>query len=349
MTYCAGWKSQDAVFLLADTAVTKRSKPATTHSSFGQLHDEVQGEYVEEGLLKLVPLNSGTVAAFAGDVDLATSCLEFLRSRITATTSPRDLLQGLTVSLGPFPKERPVEILLAFTDEAGRSDLVHWESLRGLDPTESDYYQIGSLTSYHAALTPELISLFVSGSLDTERMLSVVSTIVQSYGIHDDLIRMNVGGLIFGAMSRLGSVTWQPDTNFVLYSLDFSFRAVITAICRENMLVLSSSITDDTRIFAHSVSMPRVGVLTEDWLQRAKREIDSGATPLWVFISTVGRVITLIFRADVNKESRYVKFTNLGGGNFELALSPDLMELLRKPLQDRNDDSMPFRLNVRND
>jgi hypothetical protein len=95
--------------------------------------------------------------------------------------------------------------------------------------------------------------------------------------------------------------------------------------------------------------MPRVGVLTEDWLQRAKRESDSGATPLWAFISTVGRVITLIFRADVNMESRYVKFTNLGGGNFDLALSPDLMELLRQPLQDRNDDSMPFRLNVRND
>jgi hypothetical protein len=349
MTYCAGWKYKDAVFLLADTAVTKNSKPTTTHSSFGQLHDEVHGEYVEEGLLKLVPLNSGTAAGFAGDVDLATSCLEFLRDRMPASNSPRDLLQGLIVSLGPFPEDRPVEILLAFTDEAGGSDLVHWDSLRGLDPTESDYYQIGSLTSYHAAFTPELISLFVSGNLDTQRMLSVVSAIVQSYGIHDDLIRMNVGGLVFGAMSRLGTVTWQPDTNFVLYSRDFCFRALITAIARNNMLVLSSSITDDTRILAHSISMPHVDALTADWIQKTKREVDSGTTPLWVFIRTVGRVITLIFRADVNKESRYVKFTNVGGGNFELDPSPDLMELLHQPLQDRNDGSLPFRLNVRND
>lgn len=349
MTYCAGWKYQDAVYLLADTAITKSTKPTTTQSSFGQLHDEVRGEYVEEGLLKLVPLNFGAAAAFAGDVDLGTSCLEFLRDRMTRKTSPRDLLRGLMVSLGPFPAERRVEILLAFTDEAGRSDLVHWDSLRGLDPTESDYYQIGSLTSYHAAITPELISLFVSGSLDTEKMLSVVSAIVQSYGIHDDLIRMNVGGLVFGVMSRLGTVTWQPDTNFVLYSLDFSFRAVITAIARENMLVLSSSITDDTRIIANSISMSRADILTEDWLQKAKREVDSGATPLWVFISTVGRVITLIFRADISKQSRFVQFTNLGGGNFDLGMSPDLMELLHRPLEDRNDGSLPFRLNVRND
>lgn len=349
MTYRAGWKYQDAVYLLADTAITKSTKPTTTHTSFGQLQDEVRSEYVEEGLLKLVPLNFGAAAAFAGDVDLGTSCLEFLRDRMTAKTSPRDLLRGLIVSLGPFPAERPVEILLAFTDEARRSDLIHWHSLRGLDSTESDYYQIGSLTSYHAAFTPELISLFVSGNLDTEKMLSVVSAIVQSYGIHDDLIRMNVGGLVFGVMSRLGTVTWQPDTNFVLYSLDLSFRAVITAIARENMLALSSSITDDTRIIANSISMPHADVLTEDWLQKAKKEVDSGTTPLWVFTSTVGRVITLIFRADINKQSRYVQFTNLGGGNFDLGMSPDLMELLHRPLEDRNDGSLPFRLNVRND
>jgi hypothetical protein len=160
---------------------------------------------------------------------------------------------------------------------------------------------------------------------------------------------MNVGGLVFGVMSRLGTVTWQPDTNFVLYSLDFSFRAIITAIARDNILVFSSSITDDTRVLAHSISMPHVDVLTADWLQKAKREVDSGTTPLWVFISTAGRVITLIFRSDAYKDSRYVKFKNLGGGKFDLGLSPELMELLHQPLQDRNDGSLPFRLNVRND
>jgi hypothetical protein len=349
MTYCVGWKYRDAVFLLADTAVTKNAHPSITHSSFGQLHAEVRGEHVEEGLLKLVPLNSGTVAAFAGDVGLATSCLEFIHAQMTATTRPRYLFSALTVSLGPFPEDRPVDILLAFSDDAGHCELVHWNSLQGLDPTESDYYQIGSLTSYHAALTPALLSQFVSRNMDTERMLSVVSAIVQSYGIHHDLISMNVGGLVFGVQSRLGSVTWQADTNYFLYSPDFSFRAIITAIARDNTLVVSSSITDGTLVLGHLISMPREGLWTQDWLEKTKSEIDSGTTPLWVFISTAGRVITLIVRSDVYKDSRYVKFKNLGDGKFDIGLSPELMALLQRPLQDRNDGSLPFCLNVRND
>lgn len=311
----------------------------------------MRGEHVEESLLKLVPLGSGTVAAFAGDVELATSCLDFLRDAIPTAANTREPLHSLTLSLGPFPKDRPVELLLAVTDEAGRCELVHWDSVRGLDhsDSDSDYYQIGSLTSYHAALTPALLTLFVQGKLETERMLSVVVAIVQSYGIHDDLVSMNVGGLIFGIQTRLGVVTWQQDTNFVVYSPDFSYRAIITAIARDNTLVLSSSISDDTRVLGHSTSMPGANLWTADWLCKAKSELDSGATPVWVFLSTTGRVITLILRSDVTKDSRYVRLENQGGGKFDLGMSLELMAILQQPMQNRNDGSLPFRLNVRND
>src|SRR5262249_33497274 len=59
MRYCAGWKYADSVFLLGDTAATKRSPPTTPRSSFGELHPQVRGEHVEESLLKLVPIASG--------------------------------------------------------------------------------------------------------------------------------------------------------------------------------------------------------------------------------------------------------------------------------------------------
>ena len=180
-------------------------------------------------------------------------------------------------------------------------------------------------------------------------MLPIASAIVQSYGVHDDLVTMYIGGLVFGVQNRMGVVSWQPDTNFVLYDAAFAFGAIITAIARDNTLVLSSSITDDTRVFGHSTSMPRADLWSEDWLRDAKSVLDSGKTPLWVFISTASRVITVIFRSDVTRDSRYVKFKNLGDGKFDLGLSPDLMALLRQPLADHNDGSLPFRLNVRND
>lgn len=349
MTYCAGWKYKNAVFLLADTAATKPVKPSTTHSSFGQLHAEVRGEHVEESLLKLVPLGSGTVAALAGDVALATSCLDFLRDNLATVPTISGLLASLSISLGPFQPDRHVELLLARTSNSEESELLHWDTIRGLNPTPSDYYHIGSLTSYHAALTPALLDLLAEGNLDSDRMLPVAVAIVQSYGVFDDLVSMSVGGLIFGAQTKLGTVTWLPDTNFVLYDPSFSYRAVITAISRDNTLVLSSSITDDTRVLGHSTSMPCANLWTSEWLQAAKTVVDSGRTPLWVFISIAARVITIIFRSDVDAASKYVRLNNLGEGKFDLAISPELMTLLTQPLVDQNDGSLPFRLDVRND
>lgn len=66
-------------------------------------------------------------------------------------------------------------------------------------------------------------------------------------------------------------------------------------------------------------------------------------------MSTIGRAITVIFRQDMTKESRYVKLSHLGEGKFDLALSPEMMHLLSQSLKDRNDGSLPFLLNVRND
>jgi hypothetical protein len=352
MTYCAGWKYKDTVFLLADTAATKSERPNTKHSSFGELHAEVRGKYIEESLLKLVPIGSGTVAAYAGDVQLATQYLDFLRDTRPFAKDNIELLKSLTVSMGPFAPDREVALLVGSSAPDGSCEILRWSTIEGLDQSSSDFYAIGSLSSYHAALTPALLSQFVSGKLDSGRMLAIVTAIVQSYGIHDNVIDMNVGGLIFGVQTSLGAVTWQQDTNYVIYNHNnrtFSAPAIVTAIARDNALIVSSSLTDDTRVFGHSTSMPSKDLRDEKWRNNVKAALDSGRSRYWVFISTSGKVITLIDRQDINADSRYVKLSNLGNGKFDLALSQELMNLLLQPLLDRGDGSMPFRLNVRND
>jgi hypothetical protein len=349
MTFCAGWKYKDTVFLLADTAATKPVKPETTHSSFGELHAEVRGEYVEESLLKLVPIGTHMVAAYAGDVQLATHYLDFLRDSRPTAKSNTGLLNSLASSMGPFSPDRAVALILASSAADGSCELLQWSTTEGLNQSGADYYQIGSLTSYHAALTPALLSQLIAGNLDSARMLAVVTAVVQSYGIHDNLIDMNVGGLIFGLQTCHGAVAWLQDTNYVIYDTTLSTPAFVTAIARDNALIVSSSQNDDTRVFGHSTSMPRRDLWDETWLRKAKESLDSGRSRYWVFISTSGKVITLIVRGDLDKESRYVKLTRLGNGKFDLAISQELMTLLLQPLQGCGDGSLPFRLNVRND
>lgn len=350
MTYCAGWKYSNSVYLLADTAATKNSPPNTTHSSFGELHAQVRGEHVEESLLKIVALSDGIAVAFAGDVQLATSIVQFLSENLTANSSDlRPLLSSVTTSLGPFSSNQRVELLVAASDSIGEPQLLYWNTTSGLDTFESDYYQIGSLTSYHSALTPQVLSLFARGNLAPDRILSVVTAIVQSYGLHENLIEQNIGGLIFGLRTHAGQTIWQEDTNYVLYDPQLKGLIWISAFVRDNVVVVNSSKTNDIRCLAHSVSTASIEAWIDKWQDQLKRHLETGRYRYWVFISTLDKVITVLRRNTLDGHSRYVSLRKMGDGKFDMAISEELMSLLKQPLIDQQDGSLPFRLNFRND
>lgn len=348
MTYCAGWKYEKSVYLLADTLATKQLPPTTETSSFGQLHDKVRGEYVEESLLKVVPIAPGTALAFAGDVQLATTIIEFLKETFHSAETLEKLFALLKASLGPFDPCRPVELLLAYSSANAETKLVHWDTSHGLDNSESDYYQIGSLTSYHAALTPQVLSVLAKGGLAPDRILPTLSAVVQSYGIHDNLIDLNVGGLIFGLRVHNGEIAWQEDTNFVLYDPTFASIAYISAFARDDALVVNSSLTNDIRVFGHSASTPSVQAWLESWNTFVASHINSDKYRYWVFLSTTSKVITVLRRERFDSENKYFNLQYSGDGKFTFGLSPEMMALLAQPLVDRGDGSLPFRLNFRN-
>lgn len=340
----------NSVYLFADAAITKGLPPSTTHSSFGELHVQVRGEYVEEALLKIVPLSDGTSVAFAGDVQLATRIVEFLSDNLeTNANSLIVLLSSLDASLGPFSKDRNVELLIATSSPCGDSQLLYWSTVSGLDTSKSDYYQIGSLKSYHSALTPQVLSILVKGNLAPDRMLSVVTAVVQSYGIHDNLIEQNIGGLIFGLRTHVGHTMWQEDTNFVLYDPQVTRPILISAFIRDNVVVVNSSQTNDIRVFAHSVSTRSIQAWANKWESDIKSHLETDRYRYWVFISMIGKVITVLRRDSLDQESHYVSLRKIAGGRFEIGMSQELMSLLKQPLTDHHDGSLPFRLNFRND
>jgi hypothetical protein len=348
MTYCCGWKYRDAVYLLADTAATGSSPPTTDRSSFGQLHDQVRGKYVEESLLKLVPITSGTAIAFSGNVQLATEIIEFLKRNFDHTETFADLFAKVNASLGPFNPARHVSLIVAYSPSNAESQLIHWDSQHGLDGNQSDYYQIGSLTSYHAALTPQILSILANGQLSLERVLSMIIAVVQSYGILSNLIDMNVGGIIFGLWVYNGSVAWQEDTNFLLYNPTFDNIDYILAFVRDDALVVNSSFTNETRIFMHSVSTSSHQVWHKDWHFFVASHLNSDKYRYWIFLSTKERNITVLCRNDFEIENQYFSLQFNGDGNFTLGLSPNFKAVLAEPLRNLGDDSLPFRLSFRN-
>ncbi|MCX7032413.1 MAG: hypothetical protein NT046_00350, partial [Arenimonas sp.] len=84
--------------------------------------------------------------------------IEFLRDNMHLAENGSALLAMLSASLGPFDTRNPVELLLAITAHDKPAELIHWDSINTKASVGADYYQIGSLTSYHASLTPEFLA-----------------------------------------------------------------------------------------------------------------------------------------------------------------------------------------------
>ena len=57
----------------------------------------------------------------------------------------------------------------------------------------------------------------------------------------------------------------------------------------------------------------------------------------------------MLRREALDRKSRYVHLDATGDGKFKIGMSPELMSIFTKPLVDRGDGSLPFRLNFLND
>ncbi len=300
-------------------------------------------------LLKLVPIGAGSAVAFAGDVQIAAQMIHFLKENLSHVDSGEKLLAQLTASLGPFDPVRPVELIIAITSQGAPAELIRWDSISCQSSADSDYYQIGSLASYHSALTPEFLARLLRGNVPSERVLPAITALVQSYGVHDNLIDQNIGGLIFGLFCTDGATHWQEDTNFVIHDLAVSSLIFVSAFSRGDALVVCSSATNETRIFMHSSNQLSPNEWLSNWRDYVQEKVNSDHYRYWVFIRAEDKCITVVRRANPEQPGDFVRTTALGDGKFDLAIHAELMALLRQPLVDLGDGSLPMRLNFRND
>ena len=349
MSYCAGWKHKGSVYLLADTVSSVQIPPRRQQISLGELLTEHHDEPIEEPALKLVRIAPGAVAACTGDAGSVSRLLEFLQANHAGVTNNGELLSLLDVSLGPFSDAKPVSLLLASSGSDGACELLRWTSPGGLDTTGSDLLQIGDPTPFHTALSPEILSILAAADPSPERMLPVLTAIVQSRGVSENSSDLNVNGLIFGVHTGLGVATWQGDTLVLLYDQAFASPAHVAVQARSDELVVHASHDAATRVFVPLPSNHRRAPREACWLRGIQDELAADRFRFRVFISTCEQVITLIIRNDFERESGYVRLKRKSNGQFDFSLSPEMTSLLLRPLEDRSQGSVPLRLSLRED
>jgi hypothetical protein len=349
VTYCAGWKHKGSVCLWADTVAATPIAPRRQQVSLGELLTEPRAEPIEEPSLALHRIGSGTVVACAGDVASAMPILAFLQAHHERAASNSDLLWLLERHLDAVVPPDPVELLLASSRSDGTAELLRWSTAGGLDADAADFLQIGVAPPYRGALTPELLSVLAGGDLAPELLLPVVGALVQSHRVRGASTDRPADGLIFGVRSAAGSISWQDDTLVVFYDPSFASSTHLAALARDDELVVHSSDNDVTRVFASPASAPQRPPRDTTWLRGIRAALTTDSFRYRVFISIAEAVVTLIIRHDFERESRYVRLTARGNGQFDLALSPELTSLLLRPLVDRGQGALPLQLSVRED
>lgn len=349
MTYCAGWKHKGSVYLLADAVAAASIAPSRRQISLGELLTDARRDIVDEPSLKLVRIGAGTAVACSGDDGLAAQVVDFLRAHQRDAASNAELLALLAGRCGPFDDGRSVELLMASSGRDGSAELLRWSTAEGLDTAGSDFQQIGRPTPFHAALSPELLSILAAGDLTSDSVLPVIAAIVQSHGIRDISSDLNADGLVFGLRTEGGTVTWQEDTLVVLYDQAFASSTHVAVLARDDELVVHSSENNATRVYSSPTSMRHRPTREIVWLRAIQAELAADRFRYRTFISTSEKVITLIIRSDFDRESRYLRLNARGNGQFDLALSPELTSLLLRPLHDRSRGAIPLQLSVRED
>ncbi len=124
MTYCCGWISKSAAFLIADGAITSAvTLIVDEHSSFGELSAQVGTSTVEERSLKLDAIGS-TGFTFAGNVAIGRAVEASYAAQIKCGASPKDALEAAMISVGPIPNGRQAEVLIAYHDDFSHSSTI---------------------------------------------------------------------------------------------------------------------------------------------------------------------------------------------------------------------------------
>ena len=351
MTYCAGWKYKNSVCLLADAGAVNYVASARRIAGDGRSPDDVADSHVTASPLRLVALAPGVALAYAGDVELAAQLLAFLREHQPNAASHRELLTRLTIELGPFDAGREVALLLAASSAEGEAELLHWTTTGGLDENAADYHQIGSPTPHHTALTPELRSALAAGELTTERLLPILTAVVQAHGEHVVAKGLQVGDLIFGLRTEHGAIAWQDDTHVVIYEPEFTFSTHVSVRARDNAIAAHSAFNNEVSVFAPAAfaATPADTQRIDAWRRAVHAARDPDRFRYWVFISAGEKVVTLVIRNEVERESRLVRVAGINQGKFDLSFSPELTALLLRPLHNRDQGPVPLHLSVRED
>ncbi|MEA3495700.1 MAG: hypothetical protein U9R42_06665 [Bacteroidota bacterium] len=363
MSYVFGWKTESSVFISCDTALTSSKKEGNlrfSKTSFGENHIFNEDMRITEEMLKIFQLSNNILIGFAGDNDVAFDTVNnikiLLQFRESNIDSLIEIIKQSTENCVPEDNDSSIGLIVGFSDSNNSYLLSYnFDGTRRI-LVHDDTVQIGSISNEFKILTKKFIEAFVNHPLPDSELLITINSIVQSYGIHDYLIKQGVGGIITGAMLNVHGILWQRDTTHLLYnSIDLSKKVVnntapppkvvnidnlspqvVNIIMRDGAIV-SQDMYEQKRIYGNIFNTPDFDLWYKRHLNNNPEIFNNKKPKYFVFYMIDSWNITILCGTNKIKNSKYFNVSNWGGGEFYITISQLLMDKLLKKKQKSKD------------
>jgi hypothetical protein len=343
MTWIVAKKTPNAVFVMADSAVTIMpgvavtdiAKPATERSSFGEMHVEqhISGRVrrVYESVFKLYKLGD-VVAAFAGDVQTGLDIIEFLAAEISNGGSPEKALNDYSIRPNAVLNHHAT-ILVGWISEGPR--LYRFDTITKKGTEIEDLVCVGSAPEEYSDLVGRLLSSLPAPCHNESRWMPQALALLQSFGQQQNMMQYGIGGVFAGAWIDRAGFHWQSDTYYVIHDNSCKQLGMAAVFVRNECLVTISH--DMIRAFIN----PRETESPELTRQRAARayvssidQFDSGRFEYIVFLNCEKHVITVVeMNCHLQHECVIVEPKPGEPGTVGLHWSPTLQGLVTTLLQ----------------
>ncbi|EGQ19308.1 hypothetical protein HMPREF9372_3704 [Sporosarcina newyorkensis 2681] len=352
VTYCIGFKSKTAVFLIADSMITSgRNREIEEafgeHTTFGELVKE-ESKTMQDRMIKVFKLPGNVLATFAGDVIDALEALGIFRKELERGLEPITAFESVS-SAGPFSR---IELLIGFIDQDRPKLYSYNYKGDGLFKEEHSTIHLGSGRDheYLSGKSSQIVDSFTNDDYGDGKTLVYTLAYLQNFSIKNSLISLEVGGFFFGGFVHTEGIQRVWNTTYLMYAvtpgngertLHLNYHVSLNR--KDDLLLISSSFLDHERVYLQEIDLEEEPDIIE--LQKQVNELRDdyweGDFKFVVLLNQLNYGFTVCYMENENKLSEIKIVTDRTKGEVRYRLSSGLVNYLLYPFTLKEEDIDP--------
>ena len=248
MTYCFAWKSNNEVYMVADSVTSTKGSDfefEADYSSMGEKYGEYNSYFVAETDIKIY-IKENYIIAFSGDLKIFDEIKRNLDLMIGELVQS-EIINYLKEILGD------AEIILSIMQEDSNK-LFLLNKWRVQEIT--DFVSIGSgkniegLNDVMKNFSTTFPDFHDEDIVDLPRKkLSAATAYFQLISLKNNFLDYGVGGTVCGVCIYEKKIEWNDDLLYFFYDENFKNKKMINMLIRNNTILTGSDFTGLTKLF----------------------------------------------------------------------------------------------------